>query len=120
MKNNLIRKCISGLAVGMVMMSFSAVAFAASESINGGLAEWYGGIDDDSNKIYSKVWDLKNDGIRYNVTVWVQDDNGDKSTKVGTTSGVKAAGEVKVTKTATYDHWLTTNKCGYKNVNIIS
>ena len=94
------------------------VAFAASESIDGGSGSWYGGIDS-NHKIYSKVWDHKVDGRRYSVTVWVKDDNGDKDSVTGTTNGVDAAGEVKVTKTASYDHIFTPNKAGYKDLTVV-
>ncbi|HHW71262.1 MAG TPA: hypothetical protein GX392_08050 [Clostridiales bacterium] len=103
-----------------VCAALPVVAFAASESIDGGSGSWHGGIDESVQKIYSKVWDHKVDGRRYTVTVWVQDDNGDKDSVTGTTNGVDAAGEVKVTKTASYDHIFTPNKAGYKNLSIVT
>ncbi|UEA31929.1 hypothetical protein [Granulicatella elegans] len=94
------------------------VAYAAKESLDGGSGTWLGGID--NHVVYSKVWDNKVDGRRYHVTVWVKDDNGDKDELTGTTYGVKEAGEVKITKTASYDHWFTPNKAGYKNFSVIT
>ncbi|WP_283619253.1 hypothetical protein [Flavonifractor plautii] len=109
-----ILSCLFALSICAAM---SVVAFAASESIDNGSGSWYGGID--NHTIYSKVWDHVVDGRRYNVTVWVQDDNGDKDSVTGTTNGVDAAGEVKVTKTASYDHIFTPNKAGYKDLTVM-
>ena len=109
-----ILSCLFALSICAAM---SVVAFAASESIDNGSGSWYGGID--NHTIYSKVWDHVVDGRRYNVTVWVQDDNGDKDSVTGTTNGVDAAGEVKVTKTASYDHvpvWLI---CSWQRTHLL-
>lgn len=114
------KRILSGLLAVAICAALPVVAFAASESIDGGSGSWYGGIDDDTQKIYSKVWDHKVDGRRYNVTVWVSDDNGDKDSVTGTTNGVDAAGEVKVTKTASYDHIFTPNKSGYKDLTVVT
>lgn len=107
------RSVKSVLAVCVMVMVFSVVVMAASESLDGSRCTWYGGIDDE-DVIYSKVWDHIVDGTRYTVTVWAMDDNGDKDSRTGTTNGVDADGEVIVTKDATYDHLITPNKCGYK------
>lgn len=122
MKNKKLISCCT-LALCMVF-ALSLTAFAASESIDGGSGSWYGGIieaaDEKDNRIYSKVWDHKVDGRRYTVTVWVKDDNGDKDSVTGTTNAVDAAGEVKVTKIASYDHWYRPNKAGYKDLSIVT
>lgn len=110
-------KIISSLLLASVLGT-SIVAYAASESLDGGSGSWYGGID--NHVVYSKVWDHKVDGRRYHATVWVKDDNGDRDEVTGTTNGVDEDGEVKVTKTASYDHWFTPNKAGYKNFSIIT
>ena len=116
------RKQIVGAVLTVAMcLTFSGVVMAADSSrevIDDDRASWYGGITD-KDIIYSKVWDHKVDGKRYKVTVWVKNDNGSKEEKRGTTSGVDEAGEVKITKDATYDHLFTTNKAGYKNLEII-
>jgi len=112
------RRVMSALLLASLFIT-SIVAYAASESIDGGSGSWYGGITS-SHVVYSKVWDHKVDGRRYNVTVWVKDDNGDRDEVTGTTNGVNAAGEVKVTKTASYDHWFTPNKAGYKDLSVIT
>lgn len=112
------KRILSALLAASICAAMPVVAFAASESIDGGSGSWYGGIDS-NHKIYSKVWDHKVDGRRYSVTVWVKDDNGDKDSVTGTTNGVNAAGEVKVTKTASYDHVFTPNKAGYKNLTVV-
>lgn len=110
-------KIISSLLLAGVLVT-SITVYAASESLDGGSGAWYGGID--KHVVYSKVWDRKVDGRRYHATVWVKDDNGDRDEVTGTTNGVDAAGEVKVTKTASYDHWFTPNKAGYKNFSVIT
>lgn len=114
------KRILSGLLTLSVCAALSTVAFAASESIDGGSGSWYGGTDKGEQKIYSKVWDHKVDGRRYTVTVWVVDDNGDKDSVTGTTNGVDAEGEVKVTKTASYDHIFTSNKAGYKDLSVVT
>lgn len=111
------KSVVSVITACMIVTSFTAVAMAASASLDGEKCTWYGGISE--KKIYSKVWDREKDGRRYNVTVWVKDDNGDTDSRTGTTSGVDAAGEVKVTKTATYDHPFKANKSGYKDFSIV-
>lgn len=114
------KRILSGLLALCVCAALSVVAFAASESIDGGSGSWYGGIDKNVQQIYSKVWDHEVDGRRYTVTVWVQDDNGDKDSVTGTTNGVDDEGEVKVTKTASYDHIFKPNKAGYKDLSIVT
>ena len=76
------KRILSGLLTLSVCAALSTVAFAASESIDGGSGSWYGGIDKGEQKIYSKVWDHKVDGRRYTVTVWVVNDNGAKECEV--------------------------------------
>lgn len=110
-------KIISSLLLASVLITPIAV-YAASESLDGGSGSWYGGID--NHVVYSKVWDHKVDGRRYHATVWVMDDNGDRDEVTGTTNGVDAAGEVIVTKTASYNRWFTPNKAGYKNFSVIT
>ncbi|HEW2234953.1 TPA: hypothetical protein V0M64_000573 [Streptococcus pneumoniae] len=110
-------KIIGSLLLASVLITPIAV-YAASESLDGGSGSWYGGID--NHVVYSKVWDHKVDGRRYHATVWVKDDNGDRDEVTGTTNGVDAAGEVIVTKIASYDHWFTPNKAGYKNFSVIT
>ncbi len=113
------KRILSGLLAVSLCAAMPLVAFAASESIDNGAGSWYGGIDEENSKVFSKVWDHTVDGRRYNVTVWVTDDNGDKDSVTGTTNGVDAAGEVKVTKTASYDHWFTPNRAGYKDLTVV-
>ncbi|MGE7920352.1 hypothetical protein ACQKM9_15645 [Viridibacillus sp. NPDC093762] len=107
------------LAAGMMTAGFSVVAMAASESLNGGGATWYGGEDGDGI-LYSKLWDRKSDGVKYEVRVWVQDDKGQKSEKTGTTSGVDAAGEVKVTRASTHSNPFVPEKSGYNDFKAIT
>lgn len=109
-------KIISSLLLASVLVAPIAV-YAASESLDGG-GYWYGGKD--NHVVYSKIWDHKVDGRRYHATVWVKDDNGDRDEITGTTNGVKEDGEVKVTKSASYDHWFTPNKAGYKDFFIVT
>ncbi|WP_110114472.1 hypothetical protein [Bacillus sp. CGMCC 1.16541] len=110
-----IKKGATGLLAACVMtLGFSTVAMAASESLNGGGATWYGGENADGI-LYSKLWDRKSDGIVYSVTVWVTDDKGTTSQKSGTTSGVDAAGEVKVTRASTHSNPFVPERTGYKD-----
>lgn len=102
------------IAACMMTAGFSVVAMAASESLNGGGATWSGGEDADGI-LFSQLQDNKSDGIVYDVTVWVTDDKGTTSQKSGTTSGVGAAGQVKVTRAATHSNPFVTEKAGYKN-----
>ncbi|HFZ7228094.1 MULTISPECIES: hypothetical protein [Bacillota] len=110
-------KIISSLLLSSVLITPIA-AYAASESLDGGSGSWYGGID--NHVLYSKVWDHKADGRRYHATVWVKDDNGDRDEVTGTTNGIDADGEVIVTKSASYDHFFTPNKAGYKDYAVIT
>lgn len=115
-----ISKRVVGSLLALSMCAVPVVAFAAgssSESFDAGCGSWYGGITT-NHTIYSKVWDRKEDGRRYTVTVWVQDDKGYKDTVTGTTNGVDAAGEVKVTKTASYNNIFAPNRAGYKDLSI--
>jgi hypothetical protein len=115
MEFNKIKKGVTGLmAVGMMTFGFSMVTLAASQSLNGGGATWYGGEDSDGI-LYSKLYDNKADGVNYSVTVWVTDDKGNTSQKSGTTSAVGSAGQVKVTRASTHFNPFVTEKSGYKN-----
>lgn len=107
------------LAACMVSSIVTITALAASESINGGGATWYGG-EDSEGILFSKVWDNKADGIVYDCTVWVQDDKGNKSEKSGTTSGVEEAGEVKVTRASTHSNPFVPEKCGYSKATAVA
>lgn len=115
-----VKRIICVLLVACILVAIPIIAYAYNESsLDGGRASWYGGINS-NDKIYSKVWDHKVDGRRYHVTVWVQDDNGNKTTKTGTTNGVDSAGQVIATRKATYNHLFATNKSGYKNLSMIT
>ena len=110
-------KIISSLLLTSILVT-PIMAYAASESLDAGSGSWYGGID--KHVVYSKIWDHKRDGRRYHATVWVKDDNGDRDEVTGTTNGIDKKGEVKVTKIASYDHWFTPNKAGYKNFAVVT
>ncbi len=112
---NKIKKSVTGLmAAGMLTFGLSAVALAASESLNGGGATWSGGVNSD-NIIYSQLRDNKVDNVQYSVLVWVTDDKGNTSQKSGTTTDTGAKGQVKVTRGATHSNPFVTEKAGYKN-----
>ncbi len=102
------------------MVLVPVTIFAGSRSIDGGSGSWYGGIDENTDTIYSKVWDHKVDGRRYQVTVWAMDDTGYRDEVTGTTTGVDARGEVIVTKKATHNRLLRKNECGFKDLSIIT
>ena len=110
-----IKKGATGLiAACMMTAGFSVVAMAASESLNGGGATWSGGENADGI-LFSQLRDNKNDGIVYDITVWVTDDKGVTSQKAGTTNAVGAAGQVKVTRAATHSNPFVADKAGYKD-----
>lgn len=112
---NKIKKSVTGLmAAGMLTFGLSAVALAASESLNGGGATWSGGENSDGI-LFSQLRDNKADGVNYSVLVWVKDDKGNTSQKSGTTSAVGAAGQVKVTRASTHSNPFVAEKAGYKN-----
>jgi hypothetical protein len=102
------------LAAGVITSVFTVAAMAASESLNGGGATWYGGENADGI-LYSQLRDNASDGVVYSVTVWVKDDKGGLSEKSGTTTGVGTAGQVSVTRGATHANPFVAEKCGYKN-----
>lgn len=105
----------SNIVTSLVLVGMmSGVAMAASQVLNGGGATWYGGEDAD-DILFSKLWDNAADGIKYDVIVWCTDDKGGTSQKSGTTSGVGAAGEVKVIRASTHANPFVAEKCGYKN-----
>lgn len=113
------KKCITSVLTACAITSaLTIAAMAASESLNGGGATWYGG-EDSENILFSKIWDNASDGLRYNATVWVQDDKGGKSEITGTTTGVGASGEVKVTRGATHSNPFVAEKSGYKNFSVV-
>lgn len=115
MKFNNIKKNFTGLIVAsLITCGASTVAMAASQSLNGGGATWYGG-EDGNGILYSKLYDNKTDGVIYSVTVWVKDDKGTTSQKSGTTSGVGSAGQVKVTRASTHSNPFVAEKTGYKD-----
>jgi hypothetical protein len=115
MKSKRFKKVVTSLlAACMMSLTFSVVAMAASESLNGGGATWYGGEDADGI-LYSKLWDNASDGLVYTVTVWVTDDKGGTSQKTGTTTAVGEPGEVKVIRAATHSNPFVAEKCGYKD-----
>ena len=82
------------------------------------MEEWFLVWWNNNHVVYSKVWDHKVDGRRYHATVWVKDDNGDRDEVTGTTNGVDTL--AVIVKTASYDHWFTPNKAGYKNFSVIT
>ena len=116
MKRKSLKSLVAACAAAMV---FAVPVFAASESLNNGGATWKGGENSDGI-LYSQVQDNAVDGIRYSVTVWVKSDNGSKSEKSGTTSGVGADGQVKVTRAATHSNPFVAEKCGYKDLVCVS
>lgn len=111
------KRIISLLAVGALISVTSITAMAASESLNGGAASWYGGESD--NILYSKLQDNKNDGLRHKATVWVKNDKGNRNTKTGTTSGVGSRGQVKTTIGATHSNPFVVEKTGYNNYSVV-
>ncbi len=113
------KKGFKGLfTICMVLMLGSTTVLAASESLNGGGATWSGGENDGT--LYSQLQDNANDGVRYEVNVWVKSDDGKKSEKFGTTNAVGEAGEVKVTRAATHKYPLVTEKCGYNSFKAVN
>ena len=112
------KKTITSLLAGITLTSVvSVAAMAASQSLNGGTATWYGGEAD--NIIYSKIHDNLNDGLRHKATVWVENDKGNRNEKTGTTNGVGARGEVKTTIGATHSNPFVKEKSGYKNYSVV-
>lgn len=108
---------MSGVLLASIFVSPMAM-YAASQSLDSGSATWYGGVYNES-LVYSKLWDHVVDGRRYQVTVWVADDTGDKDELTGQTTDVDAAGQVKLTKPATYEHKTVPNRAGYKDFAIL-
>lgn len=102
----------------MATMLVTTTVLAASESLNGGGATWSGGENDGT--LYSQLRDNKDDGVRYEVKVWVQSDDGKKSEKFGTTNAVGASGQVRVTRAASHSNPFVTEKSGYNSFKAIS
>lgn len=120
MKFKKLKKCVTSLvAAGVITSVFTVAAMAASESINGGGATWSGGEDADGI-LYSQLRDNVSDGVVYGVTVWVKSDDGQSSQKTGTTTGVGATGQVRVTRAATHKNPFVAEKCGYKDLVVKS
>lgn len=109
-------KAMSVVLLTSIFVSPMAM-YAASQSLDSGNATWYGGIYNDL--VYSKLWDHVVDGRRYQVTVWVADDTGDRDELTGKTTDVDAAGQVKITKPATYKYKIFPNRAGYKDFVVL-
>lgn len=120
MKLKKFKKGVTSLLTACLVSSIVTItALAASESINGGGATWYGG-EDSEGILFSKVWDNKADGIVYDCLVWVQDDKGTRSEIAGTTNAVGEPGEVKVTRAATHSNPFVAEKTGYRYANAVA
>ncbi|HOV25082.1 MAG TPA: hypothetical protein PK566_01800 [Pseudobacteroides sp.] len=114
-----LRKHITGILAGCVIVaSLSIAVIAASESLNQGGGTWSGG-ENENGILYSKVVDEKEDGLAFKVTVWVQSDDGKKVEKTGTTSAKGEKGKVEATKASTHKNPFVTEKCGYKNLEVV-
>lgn len=111
------RKSVTFILAIALIMSMAVVTFALTDKsmqLDEGNATWYGGITD-KHIVYSKLWDHYVDKVRYSVTVWVQNDKGEKFPKLGITDGINEQGEVKITCAATNSSLFATCKAGYKN-----
>lgn len=116
----MMKKGIKGfITTCMATMLVTATVFAASESLNGGGATWSGG-EDSEGILFSQLRDNKEDGVRYEVKVWVQSDDGQKSEKFGTTNGVGASGQVRVTRASTHSNPFVAEKTGYNSFKAVS
>lgn len=109
------------ISICSVILAFVLISnvLADSKKLDGGKATWTGGEDTGTNKIYSQLRDNKKDSIRYKVTVWVRNDIGQQNTKLGTTSGVGASGQVRTTIKATHKNPVVAEKSGYKNFQTV-
>ncbi|HAV90046.1 MAG TPA: hypothetical protein DCW44_02065 [Eubacterium sp.] len=112
------KKTVACLLMATTVLGAATLAYAGSETLNGGGASWHGGIDDGT--IYSYVDDEAEDGVRYKVTVWCKSDDGLKTEVTGTTNGVREKGRVKATRAATDKSWFEVNRCGYKNFSCVA
>jgi hypothetical protein len=108
------RRLVCFVYVCTAILIFSASVFAATESLNGGGATWYGGENTDE-VLFSILRDNYVDGIRFKVTVWVKNDKKVKKEKTGITNGVGKKGEVKVTMASTHSNPFVPERTGYKD-----
>lgn len=114
------RKIVLGL-LAVIIVSIMALHVYAEDKmilIDDGKGCWHGGIDDETNTVYSKIWDQTLDHRVYKATVWVKDATGGGDEKTGTTDGLNALGEVKVVCEAKYS-LFSKNKAGYKNLSVV-
>ena len=82
-------------------------------------------IIDSNSRIYLKedgtVYEReKEDGIKYNVTVWVDPDWSPKKEKSGETTAKGKKGRVHVAKAATHKNPFVAEKCGYKDFKAVA
>lgn len=118
MKKIFKRFCV-GISVPVVTLCLSSLVFAwSSTTLDHGNAKWEGG-ENKKSYLYSRVMDLKKDGIRYQATVWVKCDNGSYNCKEGKTTGLGSNGWIQVRKKASHTNPLVSEKAGYKNFSRI-
>ncbi|MCR5837836.1 MAG: hypothetical protein K6G88_15160 [Lachnospiraceae bacterium] len=111
--NSVKKMIIFGCTVAMVFGTATVVSAGASKYLDGGKAKWTGGENSDGI-LYSNLYDEKEDGIRYEVTVWVDPDWGDRKEQHGITKGLGKQGRVHVAKAATHRNPFVKDDYGYK------
>ncbi|WP_027422222.1 hypothetical protein [Lachnobacterium bovis] len=106
--------CI-GISIPIVTLCFSSLVFAwSATTLDHGNAKWEGG-ESKNSYLYSRVMDLKRDGIRYHATVWVKCDNGSYNYKEGKTTDLGSNGWIQVRKKASHTNPFVSEKAGYKD-----
>ncbi|WP_022749159.1 hypothetical protein [Lachnobacterium bovis] len=114
MKKIFKRFCV-GISVPVVTLCLSSLVFAwSSTTLNHGKAKWEGG-ESKKNVLYSRVIDLKKDGIRYHAIVWVKCDDGSYKYVEGDTNDVGLKGCIQAKKAASHKYPWSAEKTGYKN-----
>ena len=104
--NKLKKVMVYVCTVATVFGATTAVYAGASKTLNGGGAKWTGGET--------------SDGIKYNVTVWVDPDWSPKKEKSGETTAKGKKGRVHVAKAATHKNPFVAEKCGYKDFKAVA
>ena len=117
--NKLKKVMVYVCTVATVFGATTAVYAGASKTLNGGGAKWTGGETSDGI-LYSNLYDEKEDGIKYNVTLWVDPDWSPKKEKSGETTAKGKKGRVHVAKAATHKNPFVAEKCGYNDFKAVA
>ncbi len=104
-----------GLCIPVFTLCLSSLVFAwSATTLNRGRAKWEGG-ENSSKYLYSRIIDLKKDGIRYHARVWVKCDDGSYNSVEGDTDQLGLKGCIQASKKATHKYPWASGKAGYKD-----